>query len=70
MTQPLRVIMVRYTNWKGETRVRPIVPIGLHYGSTQWHPEPQWLLTAENQEDGVVKSFALKDCDFRIEPNT
>lgn len=50
---------VTYTNWKGETRSRKIIPYELWHGSTQWHPEPQWLVSALDCEDGVRKDFAL-----------
>jgi hypothetical protein len=40
------VVIIRYTNYRGETADRRIVPICIRYGSTQWHPEPQWLLEA------------------------
>lgn len=63
-TEGLRTQTVRYTNWRGETRVRQIVPLKVHFGSTNWHPKPQWLLNALDPEDGTVKDFALAGCDF------
>ena len=48
----------RYRNWRGETRTRTITPIRIWYGSTRWHPEPQWLVQAIDEE-GQVKDFAL-----------
>lgn len=50
---------VAYTNWRGETRLRRLVFLRVYYGSTRWHPEPQWLLEAFDKEDGRVKDFAL-----------
>lgn len=60
-----RTVKVLYKNWRGEVRERTIVPVVISWGSTQWHPEPQWLLTAKDLEDSEVKQFALRDCDFR-----
>lgn len=37
-------VTVRYTNHRGETALRRIVPLHFRYGSTLWHPEAQWLL--------------------------
>ena len=57
-------IKVVYKNWRGETRSREVIPIRIESGSTQWHPETQWLLVATDVESGTEKQFALKDCDF------
>jgi len=50
-----------YRNHRGEVRTRRIRPLGIYFGSTQWHPEPQWLVNAVDLEDDAVKQFALKD---------
>jgi hypothetical protein len=50
-----------YTNYRGETAVRSIVPRSVRYGSTEWHPEPQWLLLAHDTEKNADREFALKD---------
>ena len=56
--QPVRL---NYTNWRGETAERTILPLRIWYGATDWHPEPQWLLTAMDVEKGAERDFALKD---------
>jgi hypothetical protein len=48
----------RYRNWRGEVRTRTITPLQIWYGANQWHPEPQWLIRALDQ-DGHIKDFAL-----------
>jgi predicted DNA-binding transcriptional regulator YafY len=53
-----------YTNWRGVTSVREAIPIRVWYGSTEWHPEPQWLLTAYDVEKQADRDFALTDCNF------
>jgi hypothetical protein len=55
----LHAIQVVYTNWRGETRERRLVPISLWYGYTEQHGEPQYLLKALDCEDGREKDFAL-----------
>jgi len=55
-----------YTNWRGETSVRTITPIRVWFGSTDWHPEPQWLLRAFDHDKNAERDFALKD--FRGPP--
>ncbi|MBD9390170.1 hypothetical protein IB237_23495 [Agrobacterium sp. AGB01] len=50
-----------YKNWRGEISTRKIQPIRIEFGSTEWHPEPQWLLVATDVEKNAERSFALKD---------
>lgn len=50
-----------YTNWRGETSVRTIQPQYIWFGATEWHPDPQWLLTAFDLEKDAERDFALKD---------
>jgi hypothetical protein len=52
-------VSIVYTNWRGETATRRIRPIGVHYGATEWHSEPQWLLRAFDFDRGAVRDFAL-----------
>ena len=54
-------VTVTYTNWRDETADRKILPKGVWYGSTEWHPEPQWLLRAVDVDKGENRDFALKD---------
>jgi hypothetical protein len=55
-TTPVRIL---YVNWRGETSVRRIVPGPTWFGSTEWHPEPQWLMTADEPDTGKRRDFAL-----------
>lgn len=54
-------IRVNYTNWRGVSSVRTITPMHVWHGSTEWHPEPQWLLRAWDHDRNSAKDFALKD---------
>jgi len=58
--QKQEVSMV-YTNYRGETAVRKIVPRKIWFGKTDWHPEEQWLLTALDVGKEADRDFALKD---------
>ena len=55
-----QTVVIRYTNWKGETADRRIVPHDIHFGSNEWHPEPQWLMTAFDFGKFALRTFALK----------
>lgn len=54
-------VTLTYTNWRGETAQRTITPKRIWWGATDWHPEPQWLLTAFDAEKQADRDFALKD---------
>ncbi|MCH4542965.1 hypothetical protein [Ochrobactrum sp. A-1] len=54
-------ITLTYTNYRGETSERAITPIRPWFGSTEWHPDPQWLLRAYDHDKGAERDFALKD---------
>ncbi|WP_287206617.1 hypothetical protein [Mesorhizobium sp.] len=60
-------LKVHYTNWRGETSLRTITPSSVYYGSSEWHPEPQWLLTAYDHDKLAVRDFALKG--FGLSPD-
>jgi hypothetical protein len=57
-----------YTNYRGETRWRTFTPERLWFGSNEWHPEPQWLLTATDAETGERRDFALSAFSTPIRP--
>ena len=54
-------IKILYTNWRGETAVRKIIPKEIVFSSTEWHPEEQWLLVAFDVDKQADRSFAIKD---------
>lgn len=54
-------IIITYTNHRGVAAKRIITPITCWYGSTEWHPEPQWLLRAYDEQKQAIRDFALKD---------
>ncbi len=55
-----RVTMV-YTNYKGKTSVRHVIPKEIYFGYTDWHPEDQWLMSAYDVEKEADRTFAMKD---------
>ncbi|WP_086930705.1 WYL domain-containing protein [Agarilytica rhodophyticola] len=54
-------VKILYTNYRGETSYRDIVPIKIWYGSTDWHKEEQWLLDGHDQGKDALRNFAMKD---------
>lgn len=60
--------VVMYRNYKGELRERNITPMHIYYGSTKYHPEPQFLLEAVDNEKKASRIFALKDMYLKDKP--
>ena len=57
------VIKIIYTNYRGEKDERIIKPISIWFGSTEWHPDEQWLLHAYDLEKNAERDFAMKDIE-------
>ncbi len=54
-------IKILYTNWKGITSYRNIVPKSIEFKATEWHKEEQWILNAFDIDKNADRGFALKD---------
>jgi predicted DNA-binding transcriptional regulator YafY len=54
-------VRIVYTNYRGETAIREIIPQRVWFGATEWHPEEQWLLDALDLEKNAVRAFAMRD---------
>ena len=54
-------VKILYTNWKGETKYRNIIPKSIEFKSTQWHKEEQWILNAFDVDKNANRAFAIKD---------
>ena len=52
---------ITYTNYRGETAERTITPKRTWFGISDWHPEPQWFLTAFDHDKNADRDFALRD---------
>jgi len=55
---PNRAIKILYTNYLGQTAIRTIEPNRLWFGSTDQHPEPQWLIDAFDFDKQAPRTFA------------
>jgi predicted DNA-binding transcriptional regulator YafY len=56
-----KTVSILYTNWKGETSYRNIIPKTIEFKSTEWHKEEQWILNAFDIDKQSDRGFALKD---------
>jgi hypothetical protein len=56
-----RVVSVLYTNYRGITALRRVIPRRIWFGHTDWHPGEQWILDALDVEKRAERSFAMAD---------
>ena len=54
-------VKILYTNWKGVTSYRNIIPLNVEFKSTEWHTEEQWILNAFDVDKQANRGFAIKD---------
>lgn len=64
----MKIMTMQYKNWRGVTAIRNVRPIAIWYGSTEYHPEPQWLMTAFDVDKSAERDFAVADCAFVGDP--
>lgn len=57
----VKAVQILYTNYRGETRWRWIIPERIHFGATPHHPAEQWLLDAQDVTKNVRRTFAVRD---------
>ena len=50
-----------YRNWRGEPAACRVGAMSVWFGSTKWHPEPQWLMRAIDLEKMETRDFSMKD---------
>lgn len=55
------LVVIDYTNWRGERSERIVAPKCISFGANEWHADPQWLLFAFDLKRGVFREFAMKD---------
>jgi predicted DNA-binding transcriptional regulator YafY len=56
---PSDIVWFTYVNHSGETAERKVRPKRIWFGSTEWHPEPQWLLEAVDLGKDGLRDFAM-----------
>lgn len=58
---PEQVMHVVYTNWRGETSDRVVIPQRVWFGCTEWHPQKQWLLDVFDLDRRAERSLAMSE---------
>lgn len=59
LTSLIPALVFTYRNHRGKIAERRVRPISVRYGSTEWHPEPQWLLRAFDLDKQAEREFAM-----------
>lgn len=54
-----KAISVLYTNHRGETAMRRIIPAGIFWGATDHHPEEGWLLDCWDVDKKARRTYSL-----------
>ncbi len=55
------IVCFQYTNHRGEIATRRVIPRGIRFASTPYHPKAQWLLDALDLDRNAERSFAMVD---------
>lgn len=61
MEEDRRIVRIVYTNYRGETGERTIIPLRLEFGKNEWHPQEQWMIVAQDVEKKAERTFTVKD---------
>ena len=54
-------LFILYTNHRGDTSIRKIIPKEVFFHKTEWHPEFQWFMKAFDLNKEADRDFAMKD---------
>ncbi|MBT3408727.1 hypothetical protein HOC99_04640 [Candidatus Woesearchaeota archaeon] len=54
-------VKLLYTNYRGETSIRNIIPKKIVFISNEWHKEEQWCILAYDLNKQADRTFACKD---------
>ena len=58
-----KLVRFTYTNHRGETSTRQVVPKEIIFGRSAWHPQSgsTWILRAYDVEKGALRDFLMID---------
>jgi hypothetical protein len=56
-----RPFVFTYRNYRGEVSDRRAILTSVRFGTSEWHPEPQWLLVAFDLDKQAEREFVLAD---------
>lgn len=56
-----QIVTILYTNYKGKTSIRKVIPKEITFTHNEWHKEDQWLMLAFDIDKQADRTFAMKD---------
>jgi predicted DNA-binding transcriptional regulator YafY len=56
-----QAVEIEYTNYRGESALRRVVPMRIWFGESEWHKGPQWFMDALDLDRQAERSFAMAD---------
>lgn len=58
-------VKIIYTNHRGIKSQRTVIPYhrGIRFGCSEWHKQPQWLMSAFDIDKAETREFAMKDIE-------
>ena len=63
------IMLIDYTNHRGERRIRRIHPQCIFFSENDYHDGPQWFLSAFDLDREDFRHFALKDIhEWDVDP--
>ena len=61
ITKNKQPLTFTYKNWRGEISTRVVEPQSIWFGKTEYHPEPQWFISAYDLAKKAPRTFAIND---------
>jgi hypothetical protein len=62
-----RIVVLVYTNYRGETKEYRVIPHSTRFGHTEYYPRHQWLMDATDVDRNVTRIFAMANIrEWRI----
>jgi predicted DNA-binding transcriptional regulator YafY len=58
---PEKLVEIDYSDHLGRRTKRRFIPTRLFFGTTEWHPEEQWLVAVWDIERQFERSIAMPD---------
>lgn len=59
-----QALRFRYTNYRGITSVREVRPVYIRFGTSDYYPEPCWLMKALDFDRSEFREFRMSSMEF------
>jgi predicted DNA-binding transcriptional regulator YafY len=66
--EPGQIIRISYTDWQGVTSLKEVEAEAFWWGSTNFYPDTQWLLSGWDRSRTMTRDFALANAALIASP--